>query len=148
MKVKILSLFLLLAAVGAQAQFTRYSAIQLVEGGTNNIVANTTNSYSAAIADVSNQPDVAIQVHGSLMASNYANLRLDFMKSVDGSTWVSTNFVSVVTLTGSNDLSAGTFCIATNVNCAGIRALKLFRIGNVDPYGTVTNLTVTYSIKR
>jgi hypothetical protein len=138
----------------AEAQITRYSVIPLIgdSGGTytNNVLASATNTYSSIMADVSNQDNVAIQVHGFPIVSNFCKLRLDFMASVDGSTWISTNFISVSCLGGlsTNDLSAGIFCYTTNVDVRGLRGLKLFRVANTDSHGIATNLQVNYGIKR
>lgn len=137
-----------------QAQITRFSAQALIGdlGGTvtNKITELATNSYTTATIDVSNQDNVAIQIHGSLLVSNFCKPRLDFMATVDGSTWISTNFISITCLGGlsTNDLSAGIFCYTTNVDVRGIRSLKLFRVANTDHHGIITNLQVTAAIKR
>lgn len=158
---KFLSILTLAAAVvavsvqPANAQLIGRFAIQPLIGDTGGTVTNnvsylSTNTYTGLVLDVANQNDVAIQVSAFLLASNFCKPRLDFAVSVDGTTFSTTNFVQVSCLGGlsTNDLSAGVVCYSTNLDVRGIRSLKLFRVANADYYGVMTNLQVSYAIKR
>lgn len=154
MKSKFGKLFLVCGAllaltVGVVAQGYRVSEPRvLIAGDTNTVAALSTNSYAGLTVECAYQENVAIQVHGGLTISNWAALRLDFMPLVDGSTWVSTNFMTVSVQASTNNLSAGIFCTVTNLPLMGYRKLKLFRVANLDFHAAPTNLTVTYGEKR
>jgi hypothetical protein len=137
-------------ALSADAQLIgRFGSIQLIGGGTNNVVALASNSYSAIVTcqDVN---DMGIQISCPLLVSNFCKPVLSFMQSADGVNFTSSNIVTVTCLGGlsTNDLCGGTCCYYTNLDVRGLQALKLFRVANQDYYGIMTNVTVTATIKR
>lgn len=144
-------LVLVLFATAAPAQLLgRFGATQIIAGGTNNVLNLASNSYSLVI-DCRDVNELALQISCPLIVSNFCKPRLDFMESADGSSWSSTNHIQVTCLGGfstNNLCDNATACYVTNLSVKGIQALKLFRIANTDYHGIMTNVTVSYSIKR
>jgi hypothetical protein len=143
------SLALVLASSAQARLLGRFGSQQLIAGGTNNVLALASNSYTAIITcqDVN---DLGIQISCPLIVSNFCKPVLSFMQSADGLNFTSTNIITVTCLGGlsTNDLCGGTACYYTNLDVRGLQALKLFRVANQDYWGIMTNVTVTATIKR
>lgn len=130
------------------ATMTFYQPQELLNGGTNKVTALTTNTYTGKVLNIENQDNTAIQVSGTCLASNVASLRLDFAPTVDGSTYATTNLVSVTVAAATNGNDGAIFCVVTNIAVPGIKSLKLIQIGNLGGITIPTNLTVKGSVKR
>ena len=153
----ILTLALAVAAISVQqthAQNRAYGSSVLLGSGsssTTNLFALTTNNYGSGYTiDCRQANNVAITVYGATIVSNFCKPRFDFKRGVDGSNFDTTNLVSVTCLGGlsTNALGLGVVCYTTNIDVSGIGYLQLYQGANTDYHGGLTNLTVTYSIKK
>jgi len=129
------------------AQYDYYSYTTVLDGGTNNVLLKATNTLSTVIT-LPYSEYVPLFVQARTITTNTVALNLQLSRSVDGVTFDTIDPI-IVTITGATNAgNSGYSSLATNVFVGGIRAVKIFAIGNVNGTGSATNVTVQYGIKR
>jgi len=143
----LLSGFLLFCSLPARAQsYSAYSAETLLAGGTNNIAANTTKTYTAGTTiGLKRQREVALSFAFNLTGAASSTHQVLFSSSLDGLTWKTNDAGYTLTLTANG---ASTVVFTTNLTVGAIGYLRLESIANTNATLAVTNLAVLYSIKR
>jgi hypothetical protein len=149
-RIKWLSMVLVLAMVALMAQpalaideeytVATIHATQLA-GGTNNVLAATTNTYSAVIANCTQYDQVGLQI--SMKGSNTfsGNVTFEFAKGGDSSTFATVApgaFTLTVAGNGSTQVN-----YVTNVTMGALGYLKLTSVGNPSASAYLTNVTVS-----
>lgn len=115
----------------------------LENGGTNNVAAATSRSTSYII-DVSKQDNVALEVTFKCNDTNAYNLFITLQPTVTGLAFDTTQ--TKVLAIPANGTSTNT--TVTNLSCAGIKGWKIASINNTNPTTHITNLSISYGIKR
>jgi len=136
-----------LATLASAQEIVWKGATTLLSGGTNNVAATTTNTYTSLIIDCSRASEFALYVsakpRGSL--SNIVTLNLTLYPSLDGSTIANAAPAQTYTLTGTTN-SSGVVIGITNVTVGSIPQYAITAIGNSEGLA-VTNLTVAWGPK-
>jgi hypothetical protein len=125
--------------------FNNYGEVAVISGGTNNIAAATTNTAYAATIDLHRQEWIALRISYTSTLTNGLTTIFRFKPSLDGTTNdnVGTSFDVTVTGNGTNNV-----CVVTNMSVGAIGYLKLTQIEHVNTTAALTNLYVSYAIKR
>lgn len=139
-------LFLIAALPSAIAQgYTAYAAQTLIAGGTNNVAAATTNTYTQVLT-LTRQREVAVQISFKSTGTNSSTIGFDFLPSVDGTTFDTANAAHSLNFAANGTT---TVVVVTNlVAPAGIGYLKLASVRNPNATQAITNLSVIYAVKR
>jgi hypothetical protein len=135
--IKLLTLCTFLVAASAFAQ----SPVTLINGGTNNIPADTTNTYSLVLGRFPGSV-TAVAADIKLAGAGTAGVLFTFQAGVDGSNW---DTAKTFTLRANGNGTAVNTTI-TNFTVSGYPYLKLVSAANTNATA-VTNLTVKYTIK-
>lgn len=144
-----LALWLTVTA-SAEAQYTVYGTTTLYSGGTNKAVALSTNTPgSSTVLDATKSEYLPIQILARPLTTNYIDLRIQLLPSLDNSTFSSRGDIWNVTIQGATNASdTGEVCISTNLPAQGIGYFKLLGVANVDYHSIATNITIIYGTKR
>ncbi len=127
-----------------RAQVVYHGPDTIINGGTNNIAATTTNSYFLRI-DAPRSEEFGLLVSAKPITTNIVTLRILLYGSLDGTTY-STLPTHQFTYTGTTNVSGGVVSIVTNITAGGIPYWFL-TAGNTEGVAA-TNLTVSYGQKR
>jgi len=133
----ILSLIILCASVFLASAL---DTVTVLDGGTNNVAATTTNTYNVAITPAKAN-NLAVMYQFKLTSSGTSATAATFQRSVDNSTWE-----SAFSLPGT---AAGTTVVTVTTNIPtgayGYYRLNTVTNGNAN---AMTNVTVKYSVKN
>ena len=132
------------ATAHAQGGYSAYGAQTLVAGGTNNVAAATTNSYTGVLT-LTRQREVALQISFSSTGTNTSSIVFVLDPSVDGNTYDTANNDYNVTI-AANGTNVVPF--VTNLTVGAIGYLRLASVENPNGASALTNVSVIYSIKR
>lgn len=138
----ILATFLALVLVPLCSAQVLYSVQSFIDGGTNNVAAATTNSYTHNI-DVRKQDNACLQISFAMVDTSTTTIDLVLLKSLDASTWDTVD-LKTITLTADG---TNTVCCVTNLSTAGLGWYRLSTIANTSAVA-LTNLSFSYAIKR
>jgi hypothetical protein len=134
-------------AQSANPGLTYQGPTTLINGGTNVVAANSTNTYNLRV-DVPRADTVTFFASAKPLSSNSIAFTMYLQRSVDGTTW-DTYFPYTLNVTGTtNTASTNVVSIVTNIPLGGIPFLKITTGGNTDFNGIMTNLTLKYGFKR
>jgi hypothetical protein len=132
----------LFALVSAQAQYTRNGVVTLLAGGTNNIAATSTNTYTEAI-DVGRNPGICLLTSFAGRDAGELVVTLVLKRSLNGSTLEDAQTYRVaVTASGTATVRA-----MTNLTVGFEQFLVLTAVENLNT-NAITNLVVQYGYKR
>jgi hypothetical protein len=135
--IKLLTLCTFIMAASAFAQ----SPVVLLNGGTNNVPADTTNAVNLVLGRFPGSV-TAVGADIKLAGAGTAGVLFTFQAGIDGSNW---DTAKTFTLRANgNGTSVNT--TITNFTVSGYPYLKLVSIANSNATA-VTNLTVKYTIK-
>jgi len=141
-KIKALLPMLLLVAFTFVASAQNAGSYQALNGGTNNVTAASTNTYSLT-QSIDEFDNVGIQVSFVASADTNGNVLVKFAKSLDSTTYETTPSITLtVPLNGTN-----TSCVVSNFSLPSVATLKLTSIEHTNSACYVTNVTVTYRLK-
>lgn len=143
----LIALIALAAVSTARAQgYSAYSAEILLSGGTNNIAAAATNTYTTGnVMSLTRQREVGLLFSFNLQSASSSTHTILFSSSVDGTNW-KTNDAGYTLSLAANGTS--TVLFTTNLTVGAIGYLRLESISNTNAAIALTNLAVLYSIKR
>jgi hypothetical protein len=132
--------------LAGQAQESYAGTTTLISGGTNNVAATATNTYSLRI-DVPRTREFALHVSAKPLTTNVVTLRFWLYPSLDGTTYSSTEPV-IVSLSGTtNAASPSSVSLITNITAGPVPHYFLKPVGNTEGVAS-TNLTVKYGFKK
>jgi len=134
---------LALACARSQAQ-VRYSLVTLLAGGTNNVGAPATNSYSLPI-NCTAQTEVPLLFKLTCSGTNSYNVGFFLSRSVDGTNWDSSTAPIQIPVAANGTNSV---LLSTNLVVGAMGWLRLDTVANTNDASYVTNLVVVYGIKR
>lgn len=111
----------------------------MVSGGTNNVAATTTNTYTGPIFE-QRTGNLSIGMCLALDGAGTTGVVLKLDRSVDGTNWVAGGAVNRYLLTPA---ATATVMLATNVS---VGAVRFWRVGSVenDNATAVTNLIIKF----
>ena len=143
----VLAFSILALPLAAQADDIAYAGTTtLISGGTNNVAATATNTYSLRI-DVPRTREFALQVSAKPIVTNVVTLSFRLYPSLDGTTSSSTEPV-LVSLSGTtNAASPSSVSLITNITAGAVPYYILKPVGNTEGVAA-TNLTVKYGFKK
>lgn len=129
---------LLLIAMAIPSSAQSYGTATAISGGTNNVAAGATNTYSSPVFDLRREPQIALLISYKQATAGSSNITVRFRKSIDNSTWEVTPSIVI-------------FANSTNfvTNVGDIGAVGYIRPATVENTNAlaITNVTVVYSIK-
>jgi hypothetical protein len=145
---RLLALFALFCE-NSQAQFGGLGGSYLstvISGGTNNVATVATNTYAAVLAPVRSEW-MAVMVKYTFVAAPVGvtpTVTLRFARANDASNYEN---ISSLPISLSSQGATNTCIYFTNVVVQGVPYFKLTSIENTNSTA-ITNLTVSYSVKR
>ncbi len=114
-----------------------------LNGGTNNVAAATTNTYSLPSFPVIYGKEVSFLVSAQMAANTNTDLVFVFDRSVDAVNWETNTFSLTLTCNTTNQSQLG-----TNFNAGGYPFYRLDSIQNPNTQSATTNVIVKSVYKR
>lgn len=147
MRSTLLALLTILSLSAWAQEITFKGVTPLIDGGTNNVAASSTATYTGLRIDCPRATEFALYVSARprANASNIVTLALTLYPSVDGSTVANAAPSQTYTLTGTTN-SSGLVIGITNVTTGSIPYYFLTSAANAEGLAA-TNLTVSYGPK-
>jgi len=130
-------LTLLLLCVSTMANAQSYGVVTLISGGTNNVAAAATNTYTVPVMRLLQDEQIGVFVSFKMPVAGNSNCTVRFARSLNGTTWETTPSLVV---------AATTTNFITNLTFGATGYLRPSTVENVNAVA-LTNVTVSYSIK-
>lgn len=141
--VAVVMLLIGILSAGALHAQSSFGVVTLLAGGTNNVAAATTNTYTITL-DCRKLTEVGLTLQFKGRSTNASDIVFTFYRSADGTNYSTVN-PHLVTLTAD---TTNTVTCVTNLTVGNIGWLKLTSIGNPSEGDQLTNVLVCYSVKR
>lgn len=135
---------ILLPALSHAQNFLSYGTQSLLSGGTNNVAAATTNTYSSVV-NCHLQENVGVALSFAATGTNTSTIVFRLKPSLDATTTdnVGTAFDISVAANGTNTVS-----VVTNLSVGAIGYLVHTKVENPNATSAITNVTLSYSLKK